>query len=47
MLSKRPKYRNLRNTVLNLTGYEDDDGYDGYEAIHEDPHNVAKTTATY
>jgi len=37
MLRKCRNYRNLRNAVLNLTGYEDYDGYYVYEAIREYP----------
>jgi len=38
MLRKCRSYRNLRKAVLNLTAYEDYDGYDVYEAIHEHPY---------
>jgi len=33
LLRKRRNYRNLRNAVLNLTGYEDYDSYDIDEAF--------------
>jgi len=38
MLRKCRNYCNLRKAVLNLTGYEDYDGYDVHEAIYEYPY---------
>jgi len=42
MLRKRPNYRNIHNTVVNVTVYEDFDGYNAYEAILESSHYKLK-----